>query len=167
MRAPDVLGRRVLSAARSLRSPSSGLLDQGVRFALAGGIVAGVYLLTTIVLAEVVGLPFQLALAIGFSVGLVAHFALQRIFVWAHREEFALPLRQQAGRYLLVAAAQYGVTALSTSLLPAALGVSTEIVYLVTVAVLVSVNFLVFRHAIFHAKPSAVTRMPAGGPTEW
>ena len=59
------------------------------------------------------------------------------------------------GRYLAVAAAQYGVTAASTALLPHALGVSTEIVYLVTVAVVVSVNFLVFRHGIFHAKPEA------------
>ena len=139
---------------RSLRSPSSGILGQGVRFALAGGTVALVYLTTTIVLAEVVGIPFQVALAIGFCVGLVVHFTLQRVIVWTHYEEFALPLHHQAGRYLLFAGVQYGVTAASTSLLPTALGISTEIVYVVTVIVVVSVNFLVFRQRIFHAKPA-------------
>jgi putative flippase GtrA len=141
----------VLPAVRTLRSPSSGLLGQGVRYGLAGATVAMVYLSTTTVLAEVVGLPFQIALAIGFSVSLVVHFTLQRLFVWIHHEEFALPLHHQAGRYLTVAGAQYGLTIASTSLLPAALGVSAEIVYLVTVAVLASTNFLVFRHGIFQA----------------
>jgi putative flippase GtrA len=151
LRALDLRVRRVLPAVRILRSPSSGLLGQGVRYGLAGAAVALVYLSTTTVLAEVVRIPFQIALAIGFSVALVAHFTLQRLFVWSHQEEFALPLRHQAGRYLTVAGTQYGLTIASTSLLPAALGVSTEIVYLVTVAVLASTNFLVFRHGIFHA----------------
>jgi putative flippase GtrA len=145
---------------RSLRSPSSGLLGQSVRFALAGGTVALVYLTTTIVLAEVVGVPFQVALAIGFCVGLIVHFTLQRVFVWTHHEGFALPLHHQAGRYLIVAGVQYGVTAASTSLLPTALGVSTEIVYLVTVAIVFSVNFLVFRHGIFHPTPAATDPAP-------
>jgi putative flippase GtrA len=142
----------MLSVAQGLRSPSSGLLGQGTRFALAGGTVALVYLATTTVLADVAGLPFQIALAIGFSVGLSVHFTLQRTFVWIHHEEFALPLHHQVGRYLAVAAVQYGVTAASTSLLPSALDVATEIVYLATVAVVLSMNFLVFRNGIFHAK---------------
>ena len=66
-----------------------------MRFALSGGTVALVYLATTTVLASVVGLPFQAALAIGFCVGLVVHFTLQRLFVWTHHEEFALPLGHQ------------------------------------------------------------------------
>jgi putative flippase GtrA len=146
----------VLTAVAILRSPSSGLVGQGVRYGLAGGTVAVVYLSTTTVLAEVVGAPFQIALAIGFCVGLMVHFTLQRFFVWRHEDEFALPLHHQAGRYLTVAGTQYGLTIASTSLLPAALGVSAEIVYLVTVAVLASTNFLVFRHGIFQAD-----RMPS------
>lgn len=125
-----------------------------VRFGLAGGTVALVYLTTTLVLADVFGVPFQAALVTGFAVGLIVHFTLQRVFVWSHHEEFALPLHRQARRYLAVAAVQYGVTAASTALLPEALGVSTEIVYLTTLAVVVGVNFLVFRHGIFHAKPA-------------
>lgn len=141
-----------------LREPDPGLLPQGVRFALAGGTVMVVYLTTTTVLAEVVGMAFQVALAIGFCVSLLVHFTLQRLFVWTHHDEFALPLRHQAGRYLAYAGAQYGITAAATSLLPSVLGVSAEIVYLVTVAVVVSVNFVVFRHGIFHAKPTATER---------
>jgi putative flippase GtrA len=153
----------VLSAARSLRSPSSGLLGQGVRFALAGGTVALVYLTLTIVLADVVGLPFEASLAIGFCVATMVHFTLQRVFVWIHHEEFALPMHHQAARYLAAAAVQYGLTAASTSLLPTALGASTEIVYLATVAAVISVNFLVFRHGIFHGKSDATDPTAASG----
>jgi putative flippase GtrA len=146
------------AVARMLREPDPGMLRQGLRFALAGGTVTLVYLITTTVLAEAFAVPFQAALAIGFSVGLVVHFTLQRLFVWTHHEEFALPLHHQVGRYLIVAAAQYGVTAASTSFLPSALGVSTEAVYLVTVTVVVSTNFVVFRNGIFHAKPAISER---------
>jgi putative flippase GtrA len=142
----------VRPSVRDLRSPDSGLVGQGVRFGIAGGTVALVYLVTTTILADVVGLPFQVALAIGFCVGIVVHFTLQRTFVWVHNEDFALPLRHQAGRYLVVSAIQYGLTAASTSLLPSALGVPTEVVYLATVAIIVSLNFVVFRHRIFHAR---------------
>jgi putative flippase GtrA len=135
-----------------MRSPESGLVGQGVRYVLAGGTVAGVYLLSTLILADVIGLPFQVALAIGFCLALLVHFSLQRLFVWTHHEEFALPLQHQAGRYVLVAGIQYGLTAASTSLLPPLLGIPVEIVYLVTVAVLVCTNFLVFRYGVFHAR---------------
>ena len=94
------------------------------------------------------------------------HFTLQRLFVWTHHEEFALPLSHQIGRYLFVAAAQYGVTAASTALLPSALGLPTEVVYLATVAVLLVVNFLVFRNAIFHAKPGAIDPARRSGASD-
>jgi putative flippase GtrA len=158
------LSERLAQARKGLhllRAPESGLLGQGVRFALAGGTVALVYLGTTTVLADVVGMPFQAALAIGFCLAIMVHFTFQRMFVWTHHEEFALPLRHQAGRYLAVAVVQYGVTVASTSLLPSALGVPTEIVYLATVAVVLSANFLVFRHSIFHSKPATTDPAPA------
>ncbi len=97
--------------SHSLRPRSSGLLGQGARYVLAGGTVTLVYLGTTTVLADVVGLPFQIALAIGFCTGLAVHFTLQRFFVWAPHEGYALPLHHQAARYLVVAGAQYGLTA--------------------------------------------------------
>jgi putative flippase GtrA len=144
----------VRALAGRLLSPASGLLGQGMRYALAGTVVALVYLLTTTVLAVVVGIPFQEALPIGFAVALCVHFTLQRMFVWVHQEEFALPFRHQARRYLMVAGAQYGVTAASTSLLPGVLGLPTEIVYLITVLCLTSANFLLFRNVVFHPEPT-------------
>ena len=127
--------------------------------------MALVYLTITIVLADLVRLPFQAALIIGFLVATGVHFTLQRMFVWIHHEEFALPMHHQAARYLAAASVQYGVTAASTSLLPGALSVSTEIVYLATVAVVISINFLAFRHAIFHAKPAGNEPDPISIPT--
>lgn len=140
----------LLPLAKRLRG--SGLLEQGARYILTGGTVTVVYLGTTTVLADVVGLPFQIALAIGACAGLVVHFTLQRFFVWAHRDKYALALRHQAARYLVFAGAQYGLTAASTAILPTALGLPVELVYFGTVAILVSLNFLVFRNVIFHPR---------------
>ena len=123
---------------------------QGVRFILTGGFVALVYIAVTTLLAEVIGLPFQLALAVGFSLAIATHFTLQRMFVWRNAAAYALRLRHQIARYLAVAAVQYGLTAASTAVLPHALGVSPEVVYLPTVAVLSAANFVVFRARIFH-----------------
>jgi putative flippase GtrA len=139
---------------RSRCEPSasrSGLLGQGVRFALAGVTVAIVYISVTTVLSAVVGLPFQVALALGYCSGLSIHFTLQRFFVWAHHENFALPLNHQVGRYLLAAGIQYGLAAVATSVLPSVLGVAPEAVYLVVAPLLTAVNFIVFRYVIFHA----------------
>jgi putative flippase GtrA len=136
-----------------LRDVAPGFAGQGVRFVLAGLAVALVYLLATTALAYLAGLPFEIALLLGFGLGLLTHFTLQRHFVWVGAGEYALPLRRQAGRYLTVAGIQYGLTAASTSLLPAALGLPTEMIYLLTAALFTVGNFVVFRRGIFHAKP--------------
>jgi putative flippase GtrA len=138
------------SGRRLSASHTAGLAGQGVRFVLSGGVVALVYFTVTMLLAEVVGLPFQLALPLGAAVGISMHFTLQRMFVWAHHEEYALPLHHQARRYLTVAVAQYGVTAASTSLLPGPLGLPTEAVYVTTALLLGAGNFLLFRYIVFH-----------------
>jgi putative flippase GtrA len=133
-----------------IRSPDSGIVGQGVRYVLVGSFVAFVYVATTTVLADVFAVPFQLALFIGFMAGLCVHFTLQRFFVWVHHDEFALGVREQMGRYLLVAGFQYAVTAISTLLLPSALGVPVIIVYLVTAPMLTVISFLIFRSRVFH-----------------
>ncbi len=143
--------RRLPAAIARLRSPDSGLLGQGMRLAVAGATVTVIYVSTTTLLSTVVGIPFQVALVLGYLIGLSAHFALQRLFVWTHHEEFALPIGHQVRRYLLSAACQYGLTAASTATLPSALELPTEVVYIATTAIIVSVNFFVFRHGIFHA----------------
>lgn len=139
-----------LRSVRVLLTPASGLAGQGARYAASGVVVALVYLFTTTVLAEVVGLPFQVALPIGFVSALGVHFTLQRLFVWVHEEDFALPFAHQARRYLVVAGAQYAITATTTALLPSVLGLPTEVVYLITVLLLATANFVLFRTVVFH-----------------
>jgi putative flippase GtrA len=140
-----------VSVPRELhRGGRARLAGQGLRFAASGGAVAIVYVATTTLLAEVIGIPFELALAIGFSIAIATHFTLQRVFVWTHADGFALPLRQQALRYLPIAGAQYGLTAAATATLPGALGVRTEVVYLCAAGLLSAVNFFVFRTRVFH-----------------
>lgn len=145
----------VLAFLRDIRSPQWGLLGQGFRFALSGGFVALVYLTTTTVLHSVLGVPFQIALAIGFAVGMAVHFTLQRLFVWRHPGQFALPAHHQAARYLPMAGVQYGVTALSTARLPGLLGVPVEMVYVPTMLVVAAINFAVLRGRVFHSGSAA------------
>lgn len=146
--------RRLRSAPGTPPQAGSTLIGTMLRFVLVGGTGVVVYTLVTTLLATVVEIPFQVALAIGFCAALAVHFTLQRVFVWSHRGQFALPLRHQLRRYLAAACAQYGATAASTSLLPAVLGLPTEAVYLVTVLALAAMSFLLFRDRIFHAHPA-------------
>jgi putative flippase GtrA len=134
-----------------------GLAGPGLRFGLAGGVVAVVYIASTSLLAEVLGVDFQVALATGFALAIITHFALQRKFVWTHPEGFAVSLRHQVLRYMVVAGTQYGLTAAATSVLPGVLHVAREIVYLCCAAGLTATNFVIFRAAVFH---------PAGPPEE-
>jgi putative flippase GtrA len=131
------------------------LLGQGMRYALTGATVALVYVGSTLMLHDVAGLAFQLALALGLVIALTTHFVLQRSFVWSHDDAYALRLSDQAKRYVVIALVQYGLTALSTSLLPRALGVETTVVYVVTVGCLSALTFMLLRTRVFH---------PAGGP---
>jgi putative flippase GtrA len=132
------------------RGPAWGLAGQGARFALAGALVACAYALVTLMLHDVLLVPFQIALAIGFGLSVVLHFTLQRVFVWRHHERFALPMGHQALRYLPMCATQYGLTALSTSQLPGLLHLPVEAVYPPTVLAVASLNFLIFRSHVFH-----------------
>ena len=137
---------------QALLTSDSGLLGQSVRFVLVGGFVALVYLLTTTFLAVVIGVPFEVALLVGFCLGLTIHFSLQRVFVWGHDGGFALPFRRQAARYIMVAGTQYLLTALGTALLPRALGLPTEVVYLAIALLCTGFNFVIFRGRVFHAR---------------
>lgn len=137
-----------------MRSPRWGVRGQMVRFALAGTVVAIVYLGVTTVLHDALGVRFQVALASGFVTGVAVHFTLQRWFVWRHYSRFALAVHHQALRYLGMCVTQYGLTALSTSQLPDALGLPVEVVYFVTVFALAAVNFVFFRGSVFQAVPT-------------
>ena len=149
------VAKQIFNAVRHVHATDIGLLGRGLRYVIAGGIVTVIYLTITTVLANIFGVPFQLAIGIGFATALVVHFSLQRFFVWVHIEEFSLPVREQIGRYLLVAATQYGTTAAVTAFLPSALHLSTTIVFFAWTVVVTASNFVIFRHGIFHAGPSS------------
>jgi putative flippase GtrA len=152
--AGDPSRQTVIRAVSLLRT--DGVLAQGVRFAITGVVVSLVYISVTTVLAEVWHLRFEVALAIGWCTAVGVHFTLQRVFVWTHREGFALPLGRQVRRYLMVAGSQLGITAATTTVLPSVLGLPTEVVYLATAMLLTSINFLVFRGGVFHAPAASV-----------
>ena len=138
------------------RSSNAGLAGRGIRFGLAGAVVTLIYLALTTGLHEGLGVPFQVALVIGFTTAIAAHFTLQRVFVWVHAEGFALPVRQQAVRYLAVAGIQYGATAAATATLPGPLGVRVTFVYLATAVLVTIANFFVLRMGVFHSRTSSV-----------
>jgi putative flippase GtrA len=143
---------RIRSRGRMWRSDHASLFSQGLRFAFTGCAVSAVYLLTTSALSLLVGLPFQVALAIGFVVAVAMHFGMQRLFVWTDHDGFALAAPHQVSRYLLAATTQYGITAASTSFIPAALGLPVVLVYLAIAFPVALVNFIVFRNYIFHGE---------------
>jgi putative flippase GtrA len=139
---------------RVLVARDVGQFGRGIRFLITGALVMVVYVTTTTVLAQVMGVTFQVAIATGYVVGLCVHFTLQRTFVWANQEQFVLSIHQQAGRYLLWAGLQYGTTAIAVAVLPSLLDLPTQLVYFGVVAVVTAANFLVFGNKVFHAGPS-------------
>jgi len=149
----------VLDLIGHLRSADSGPVGQLMRYGLAGGFVTVVYITVTTVLAQVVELPFEVALVSGFLVAVAVHFTLQRRFVWRTHAGFDLAMRHQVIRYLLMMGTQYGCTAASTAVLPGVLGLPTELVYIATVAVVATSGFLIMRSAIFHGNSSAAGSM--------
>jgi putative flippase GtrA len=117
---------------------------------IAGAAVAAIYIALTLVLAELLGLPFQAALAFAFATAVGCHFVLQRFFVWRRQDRFRLPWRQQASRYLLVVGAQYGAAAAVTATIPAALEVPLWAVYIVWTFLASVAAFLIFGRKVFH-----------------
>jgi putative flippase GtrA len=147
------LTRRTVEGIRHALDPrvlSVGLVGRGIRFAFVGGSVAAYYIGMTTFLFDIVRLPFQAALVIGFTTAICVHFTLQRFFVWKRENRYALRTHHQVARYLAVVGAQYGITAATTATLPEALGVPIREVYLTVAIFLAVTNFLVMRSRVFH-----------------
>jgi len=150
---------------RALSSHDPGLFGQGLRFAIAGGIVSVVYVAATVFLSSLLALPFEVALVIAFSLALATHFTLQRTFVWVHQTGYVLAIQHQARRYLAIALTQYGITAAATATLPRALGVAIDVIYVTVTAIITVANFLVFRTHVFHTSDqNRLRKEQAGSP---
>jgi len=143
-----------LNALRSLRTHGAAHVV-ALRYLLVGGLTAGVYLGLGVLLSGPGDMNIQLAIPIAYAVSLVVHFSLQRYFVWAHKEEYALGAGGQGTRYLAIAGVQYVMTALATAFLPDVLGVSEQVVFVVGAVVATLIVFTVLRLHVFHgAEPS-------------
>jgi len=123
---------------------------QLVRFGLTGAIVFGIYTGGTLLLSGPLGLPIVLAIGIAFTVALMVNFTMQRHFVFFDHDTFALGARTQFIRYLIAAACNYALTSLIVTTVPGALGVSQQLVFVVTALVMSLVGFTVVRWWIFH-----------------
>jgi putative flippase GtrA len=147
----DASSRRARRCGNPVRiAYNDSLRARAARFIIAGGALAIFYLGLTSLLA-VVGVPFQAALIVSFLAAVALHFTLQRLFVWAPRGKYALPLREQLRRYLPLVLAQYLTTAAATATLPGWLGLPVLAVYIGVTLAYTLFNFLFFRARIFHA----------------
>jgi putative flippase GtrA len=127
------------------------LAGRAARFVIAGGAMAIFYLGLTSILT-LVGMPFQAALIVSFAAAVVVHFTLQRLFVWSHHGEYALPMRGQLRRYLPLVIVQYITTAVATAILPKWLGFPVLPVYIGFALCYALFNFLFFRARVFHVE---------------
>jgi putative flippase GtrA len=136
---------------RSLRALlAHNLTGPLIRYGIAGGCVAAVYLSVPLLLHDVVGIPIEVAIPIAYLLALTLHFNLQRHFVFHHVDEFALTTRQQISRYAMIAAVQYPTTALATAFLPGQLHISSDAAFLIITATISLTSFLLLRGHVFH-----------------
>lgn len=153
-----------------LRHPFAGA---AIRYGVAGGVVAGVYLGIPLLLNGVLAVPIQVAIPFAYILAVTLHFNLQRHFVFAHVDRFALSVRHQIGRYVVIGAIQYPTTALATAFLPGLLGVSERVMFVIITLCISVAFFLVLRGHVFHptdeesssagpAAPAGAQRMPEG-----
>ena len=123
---------------------------QALRFVLAGATVGGVYVGLTLLLSGPVGIPIEIAILIAYVLAVSLHFVLQRHVVFGGTEEFALSVRGQVLRYVLIGVVQYALTAGATHILPSLLDLPEQVVYVLTVAVISAMTFLFLRTNVFH-----------------
>jgi len=121
-----------------------------MRFGLTGAFVFGIYTGGTLLLSGPLGLPIVLAIGIALCLALAVNFTMQRHFVFLDHETFALTAGTQLRRYIFATACNYALTSLIVTTVPQALGVSQQLVFVVTALVLSLVGFSVVRWWIFH-----------------
>jgi putative flippase GtrA len=122
-----------------------------LRYAIAGGMVAAVYPGTPLALTALVGTPIEVAIPIAYLAAVCLHFSLQRHFVFRHVPSFELSKRYQIARYVVIGAVQYPTAAISTAVLPGALGVPPRVIYVCSVITISAVCFVLLRTHVFHA----------------
>jgi putative flippase GtrA len=146
----DQPDRGLVARLNGLRR-SSAPHHQAMRFVLSGSTVAVVYLGLGLLLSGPIGVPIQIAIPVAYVISVLLNYTLQRVFVFADREQFALEARSQFVRYIQLGAVQYGLTALATAVLPGWLGVSEQVVFVAVALIAAAVTFVLLRFVVFHA----------------
>lgn len=118
------------------------------RYAIAGVLTAVVSIGSVLMLTGLVGV--QLAILLSYPLVLVVHFSLQRWFVFAGEDAYALAGGAQVRRYLMTVAAQYCYVAACTALLISAIGLGDRVAYLAAVLSGTALVFTVMRLGVFH-----------------
>jgi putative flippase GtrA len=134
-----------------------------LRYGISGVLLALFTLGMPILLNVAFGLPLEACIPIIYVVGVALQFTSQRLFVFRHVEEFALPMRRQILWYVVLVAIQYPLNAVATAILPSVLGVPQRLVYVgVTLAIAV-LTLLFLRRNVFHARDELETMVDSAG----
>jgi putative flippase GtrA len=123
---------------------------QVARFVLSGGTVAVVYLGLGLLLSGPAGVPIQVAIPVSYVLSVLLNYTLQRYFVFAHSESFALAPQSQFIRYVQIGAVQYAITAGATAVLPGVLGLSEQVVYVAVALIAAAITFVLLRLIVLH-----------------
>ena len=119
------------------------------RFVTTAAVVVGLQAVIVIGLIAA-GVHPQIALVIGIAVSTVAHFTLNRQWVFTHEGHgFHFHLTAQSGGYVALALFNYAVSALALAVLPDLLGVGPIVVYVMTTVLLGLNNYFVLGKVVF------------------
>jgi putative flippase GtrA len=129
------------------------------RFLMAAAAVQGVYTAGMAVGLLLLDAPRQAVLLVAFLLSLIVHFSLNRQWVFnprrhephagGHHHAYRLGLSGHGGRYVIVAAAAYGITALSLAVLPGLLGLAPFLIWLATSGTIGVLNFFLLGRLVF------------------
>lgn len=120
-----------------------------IRYLLVGGTTAFVYLGMTALLVKGAAMPVQAGVAISYAVAVTIYFVLQRSFVFAREEKFALALRAQLRRFVIVCILQYVATAALVAAFTSA-GLPDFGAVVAAAAIVAPSMFVILRTKLFH-----------------
>ncbi len=120
-----------------------------LRFLFAGGSTAAIYFGLLFVLHDLLGQGSNLSVGISYFVSTAYHFLCNKFFV--HRDDSLDTAHLQLGKYLILVAANYGITWLVTNLVLAA-GGSVYRGVAGSVPVTLVFTYVVMRRAIFRTQ---------------
>ena len=128
-------------------SPRRALISQLVRYGISGSTAAATLFLVLTALVELGGVPAVLASAIGFACGVAVNYSLQHGFVFGRSSGHALYLP----RYLAVTAFTMALNIGLFWALSDGLGVFYVASQVITIGIIVPINFAINRGFTFAA----------------